>query len=291
MTNRAAWLKAEKAHPFVIDDDDETPTLEPHQLLVKTRAVAINPVDSAVQRMGIIVREYPAILGIDMAGDVAAVGSAVTRFRVGDRVSAAAASTEAAATLRGSFRLLAVADDAFSAHIPDRIAYADACVLPLAMGTAGYALFQPDALALPLPALHPIPTGTTLLVWGAASSVGSCAVQLARAAGCAVFATASPKNFDYCTALGADKVFDYNSPTVVDDIVDALRGARFAGAFDAAMPPDTIEACNQIARRVDAGNRHVATVLPHGFPLPDALPEGVATSYSKPPDSLLIYAA
>lgn len=67
---------------------------------------------------------------------------------------------------------------------------------------------------------------------GGASSVGSSAIQLAVAAGYEVITTASPKNFDYVKKLGASQVFDYKSPTVVSDLVDAFEGKTSLGAFD-----------------------------------------------------------
>jgi NADPH:quinone reductase-like Zn-dependent oxidoreductase len=67
---------------------------------------------------------------------------------------------------------------------------------------------------------------------GGASSVGSSAIQLAVAAGYEVITTASPKNFDYVKKLGASQVFDYKSPTVVSDLLDAFEGKTSLGAFD-----------------------------------------------------------
>ena len=95
-------------------------------------------------------------------------------------------------------------------------------MLPLAVSTAACGLFQADQLSLAHPSAKPEPAGRTLLVWGGSSSVGSNAIQLAVAAGYEVIATASPRNFGYVTNLGASRVFDYNSPEVVADIVAAL---------------------------------------------------------------------
>ena len=69
------------------------------------------------------------------------------------------------------------------------------------------------------------------MVWGGSTSVGCNAIQLAVAAGYGVITTCSPRNFEKMARLGARAAFDYNSPTVVADIVAALRGHRLAGAF------------------------------------------------------------
>lgn len=58
----------------------------PGQLLLKVKATALNPVDWKIQKYGIFISEFPAILGTDLAGDVAAIGEGVTKFKVGDRV-------------------------------------------------------------------------------------------------------------------------------------------------------------------------------------------------------------
>ena len=115
--------------------------------------------------------------------------------------------------------------------IPDTMPFEDAAVLPLAVSTAACGLFQKDHLALRHPSLHAEPTGETVLVWGGSTSIGSNAIQLAKAAGYEVITTASPRNFEYVTTLGAAQVFDYNSPTVVEDIIAAFKGRRLAGAI------------------------------------------------------------
>jgi NADPH:quinone reductase-like Zn-dependent oxidoreductase len=118
-----------------------------------------------------------------------------------------------------------------AAPIPDAMSYESAAVLPLGVSTAACGLFQKDQLALQHPSVPPKPTGKTLLVWGGSTSVGSNAIQLAVAAGYEVVSTASPRNFDYLRSLGASQVFDYNSKTVVADIVAALKGKTVAGAI------------------------------------------------------------
>jgi NADPH:quinone reductase-like Zn-dependent oxidoreductase len=115
--------------------------------------------------------------------------------------------------------------------IPDFLSFESAAVLPLGLSTAACGLFQKDYLALQHPSADAKPTGKTLLIWGGATSVGCNAIQLAVAAGYEVFATASPRNFDYLKSLGAARVFDYHARTVVKDIVAALRGKTIAGAL------------------------------------------------------------
>jgi NADPH:quinone reductase-like Zn-dependent oxidoreductase len=113
-------------------------------------------------------------------------------------------------------------------------------VLPLALSTAATGLFQQDHLGLPLPTLDPPDRAETVLVWGASTSVGSNAVQLARCAGYRVIATASPHNFDYVRSLGAEAAFDYHHRTAVEQIIEALGDSPLAGTMaigSGSLPP------------------------------------------------------
>lgn len=112
-------------------------------------------------------------------------------------------------------------------------------------------------------------TGQTLLVWGGASSVGSNAIQLAVAASYEVITTASPKNFEYVKNLGASQVFDYSSATVHDDLLEAFKGKRIAGALDCIGRP-AWDICLDVVDKTP-GKKFVATTK-QGFPDP---PEGV----------------
>ncbi|OCK77228.1 zinc-binding oxidoreductase CipB [Lepidopterella palustris CBS 459.81] len=278
MTNRAAWLQEKQQVPLKIDD---APMWEPEgdEVLIRNHAVAINPVDWAVQALGIIATKYPHILGCDVAGEVIAVGLDVKNFKKGDRVVAGASGSETNSK-SGAFQLYCCVTSKLVSKLPDNVSYTDAAVLPLGLSTAAVSLFQKDTLALPHPQINPKPNGKVILVWGGGSSVGSNGVQLAKAAGFEVAATASAHNFDYLKGLGADYVFDARKEDVVDDIVTTLKGKEFGGAFAAISEPDTIRKCAQIASKL-GGNKFVATVLP-GPPtmaVPEGLPADVKTSY------------
>jgi NADPH:quinone reductase-like Zn-dependent oxidoreductase len=283
MANRAAILTEAKAHPVKIDDFP-MPEAGPHQMIVKNHAVALNPADAIVQTTGVLIQQYPAILGEDLAGEVVSVGPDVTRFKVGDRVVAVAADikfTEPVPYL-GSFQLYCRVNDDFAAKLPDNVSAVEACVLPLCLCTAAASVLFKQNLALPYPELNPKPTGTVVLIWGASSSVGSCAVQLALAGGCEVATTSSAHNMKYCSDLGAAHTFDYKSPTIVDDVVNALKGKKSAGVFCCVQDPESIKNCARIASKL-GGNKFVATVLPPlpYFSMPEGLPEDVTMGWSE----------
>ena len=84
---------------------------------------------------------------------------------------------------------------------------------------------------------------------GGASSVGSCAIQLATASGAQVFTTASHQNFDYCKGLGAKQCFDYHDEDVEDQIVEALKSKVVLGAFHATGGDGAFQTCARVVDR------------------------------------------
>jgi len=148
------------------------------------------------------------------------------------------------------------------AKIPSSMSFEQATVLPLGVSTAAAGLYEKEFLGLQFPSLSPKSTGKAILVWGAASSVGSCAVQLAKHSGYEVFATASKHNHDYVKKLGASQVFDYREDDVVDKIVSALKGKSVAGIYDAISEEKTVKACCEVATKADIERKFVALTLP-----------------------------
>jgi NADPH:quinone reductase-like Zn-dependent oxidoreductase len=232
--NTALWLPSKRA-ALTIGPAPYTPPRQ-GEIVVRVRAVAINPVDRLMLTIGDIIMpwiKYPFVLGSDVAGEVAAVGDGVTRFRIGDHVVGHAVGSDKArnSAAEGGFQTFVVLLAHMASPIPAALSFEAACVLPLGLSTAACGLFQKDFLALRPPSAAPKLSGETLLIWGGSTSVGSNAIQLAVAAGYEVVTTASPHNFDYVKRLGASQAFDYRSKTVVADIVAALRGRSLAGAL------------------------------------------------------------
>lgn len=152
--------------------------------------------------------------------------------------------------------------DTLVSPIPDSMTFEEAVVLPLAISTACAGLYDKHLLNLPLPsAKKPASNGTTILIWGGASSVGATAVQLAAASGVTVVTTASPANHEFVKSLGASAVFDYKSPTVVEDIAKVLEATEFVGVYDAIGADSSFDAVSDILDRLDK-SVPVASVLP-----------------------------
>ncbi|KAK7039690.1 chaperonin 10-like protein [Favolaschia claudopus] len=277
--NKAAWISAPKATPLEVGPAP-MPTPQGTEVTIQIHSVALNPADPVVQRLAILLepKDYPFILGCDMAGTVVAVGPSST-FKPGERVIALAASWGRKDPKYGAFQLYALADTPFLTKIPDNVSFNEGCVLGLGLTTAAYALFNPDTLALDLPKPGGnAPNGKIVLVWGGASSVGACGIQAAKAAGYTIASTASARNFELLREMGVEYMFDYSSATVIDDIVAALKGkGEMAGIFSAIGKPETLVQCAAVIQRLE-GRQHVATVRPPGFPAVENWPEGVEIS-------------
>lgn len=266
-TNKAAYLVATAAPlqvqpaPYPLAADD--------QVIIKTQALAINPIDHFIQTLGPAVFKsitLPAILGYDVAGEVVAVGSSVKRFKLGDRVAGLA---------EAGFQEYVGLAEHLTAAVPRCIAWEQAATLPMGVSVSTKALFDPDLLGMALPSLGSSPPASkkveTVLIWGGSTSVGSCAIQLASAAGYEVITTSSPHNFDYVKSLGASQAFDYNSPTVREALLVAFQGRTLAGALanaglDRQTYPAIVETCAEVMQS-GPGKKVVAmTMQPYWGP-------------------------
>jgi NADPH:quinone reductase-like Zn-dependent oxidoreductase len=171
------------------------PKVGPDSVLVRVRAVGVNPVDWQVREGrldGLLDVRFPLVLGWDLAGEVRAVGGAVTEFAPGDEVIGYVRKDTVE---HGTYAELVAAPVRTLARKPAALDWAQAGGLPLAGLTAYQALR----------ALHPA-AGETLLVHAAAGGVGSLAVQLALARGVRVIGTAAERNHAWLRTLGVEPV-------------------------------------------------------------------------------------
>lgn len=221
--NRSIW-QDKPGVPGVIRESPIPSKLEDRQVLIRVHSWAMNPCDAFLQDQSLPFIKYPVVLGQDVAGVVENVGStAASKFKVGDRVFGF--------TINNGFQDYVTLDHTLTAKIPGTLSFTDVSVFPLCISTCAFSLFDKDFLGLPLPPLNPTSTGKSVLIWGGSSAVGCNGIQLAKAAGFEVITTCSPRNFDYVKSLGADKVFDYNSPSVTDDLVAELDKGTCAGIY------------------------------------------------------------
>ena len=189
------------------DFETAAPTPGPRDLLVRVKAVSVNPVDTKVRMRRAGAEGAPVILGWDAAGVVEAVGAEVSLFQPGDAVFYAGDLNRP-----GTNAELHLVDERLVGHKPTSLGFAQAAALPLTSLTAWEGLF--DRLGVPREGGD----GASLLVVGAAGGVGSMVVQLARQlTGLTVIGTASrPESRAWVERLGAHAVIDHSRPLAAE---------------------------------------------------------------------------
>lgn len=265
--NRASWLMAKQSPVNVVDTAPYTAPSE-DELVIRTKAIAINPADYLIQQLGILIQDYPAILGCDVAGEVVECHpSLAATFSVGDRVigSASCLQRKDGVYCYSAFQEYVVLKPPFLAKIPNQVVFEDAVVLPLGINTAASCLFLEETLALQAPSKDGLKPGQgkTLLIWGASSSVGACGVQMAVHAGYEVVGVASKKNHQMVHGLGATICFDQNESNIVDDVVKYLAGKEVVGAYAAISTDMTLNTMCDILSQID-GKKVISSVMPGG---------------------------
>lgn len=192
-----------------IPDDDE--------VVLRVRAASVNPLDWRIKT------ERP---GVDVAGEIVAVGRAVTHFKPGDAVFGAG---------KGVFAEYACAREARLAPKPASVTFEQAAAVPIAGLTALQALRDKGHLQ----------PGQKVLINGAAGGIGTFAVQIAKSFGADVTAVCSNKNIDMVRSLGADRVIDYSREDFTQDstrynlLLDNV-GNRALAAMKRVLTPNGI---------------------------------------------------
>jgi NADPH:quinone reductase len=190
------------------------------EVLVRIKASGVNPLDTKIRRgqAAHAKAALPAILGIDMAGVVEAVGPGVSGFGIGDEVFG---MTGGVGGVQGSLAELAAVDARLLAVKPAALSMRQAAALPLAFITAWEGLVDRAGVT----------AGHQVLVHGGAGGIGQLAVQLARARGADVYATGSAHNKDTIAALGATPI-DYRHQSVAEYVDAHTGGTGFDIVYD-----------------------------------------------------------
>src|SRR5437660_3184742 len=175
------------------------PAPGPGEVLVKVAAAGVNRPD-VMQRQGL----YPPpegaseIPGLEIAGEVVALGKGATRFKPGDKVTALVAG--------GGYAQFCPVHESNALPVPGSLALLEAAAIPETFFTVWHNVFERGALE----------RGETLLVHGGSSGIGTTAIQLAKAFGARVIATAgSPEKCEACRKLGADVAVNYKTEDFV----------------------------------------------------------------------------
>jgi len=184
------------------------PAPKPHEILVKVAAAGVNRPD-VLQRMGL----YPVppdasdLPGLEIAGEVAACGSAVTMWKPGDRVCAL--------THGGGYAEFCVTPEVQALPVPKGLSMTEAASLPETFFTVWGNVYERGRLA----------AGETLLVQGGTSGIGVTAIQMGVATGSRVFATAgTDEKCAACVKLGAEAAFNYKTQDFVAGVKQATGG-------------------------------------------------------------------
>jgi NADPH:quinone reductase-like Zn-dependent oxidoreductase len=201
-------------------EDAPRPQPKDDEILIRVVAAGVNPVDVFIREgRG---NQFPLIPGMDVAGVVEQAGNKVTKFKRGDAVYAYLSFEE-----QGGYAEFAVTKQAHAALKPKSIDFEHAAAVPLAATTAWQALIEKAGLS----------AGQTVLIHGGSGGVGTFAVQIAKARGAKVIATASTANQDLLKQLGVNQPIDYTTTKFedvakdVDVVLNAVRGDTLARSY------------------------------------------------------------
>ncbi|KAL7129495.1 hypothetical protein ABFS83_13G070300 [Erythranthe nasuta] len=204
-------------------DNVSVPDLKPNEVLVRARAVSINPLDCRMRQgygRSLFKPLLPLILGRDISGEVASVGSSVHSLRVGQEVFGALHPT----AVRGTYVDYAILAEDELVSKPESISHVEASAIPFAALTAWRALRSTAN----------IKPGQRVLVLGGGGAVGFSAIQLAVAVGCHVSTTCGGESTGRMVAAGAEQAVDYTT----EDCEVSIKG-YFDAVLDTIGVPET----------------------------------------------------
>ncbi|KAG4025659.1 hypothetical protein MFRU_053g00280 [Monilinia fructicola] len=270
-TNLAAIVK--KAKDEITIENRPIPTPGPDEILVRNHAVAANPIDWKIQTWNVIVTEYPNVLGSDVSGIIEAIGSSVTKFSVGDRVTGFAGVLYNQKIDHGAWQTYTLLKEIATTKIPDSLSFEEASTFPMAYATVAATFYILWSFPRRIGKVDQKNEG--FLVWGGASSVGAATIQLANTLGYKVFTTASPKHHEYLKSIGAFATFDYHDPEIVKRVVEAVKssGVNLTIGVDAISENNTSKLSSDIITATASGTGKLVTTLP--FPEKYSKPEGI----------------
>ncbi len=234
-----AFIYTKYGSPDVLHQKEvEKPTPKENEVLVKVRAVSLNAADwhmltadiFPVRLMSGLFAPHKTILGLDVAGQVEAVGSGVNQFKAGDEVFG-----DISFHGSGGLAECATAPENFLAFKPANLTFEQAAAVPVAAVTALQGLRD----------LGHIQAGQNVLINGASGGVGTFAVQLAKAFGARVTAVCSARNIEQARSLGAEHVIDYAREDFTQngqqyDLILGVNGYHPIAAYRRALAPKGI---------------------------------------------------
>ncbi|KAI0543588.1 putative alcohol dehydrogenase [Xylaria curta] len=239
---------------FEISNFTPVPSLEPTEILIRTKAVALNPVDAKL--VGDFVTPG-CIYGFDCCGEVVAIGKDVRRtdLKIGDRVCGSGSGMNKEKPLYGAFAEYVKFPEKSAFKVSDNMSTEDAAALGTPIASACMVLFW--SLGWPLSMLETTPEKPLpkVLVYGGSTSSGTMVLQLLRLCGVRTITTCSPHNFDLVKSYGADEVYDYKDAECAAKI-RADTGNTLEYAIDCVAEDSSMRFCYAALGRV--GGKYVA---------------------------------
>ncbi|KAI0206178.1 putative alcohol dehydrogenase [Astrocystis sublimbata] len=241
---------------FEISTCTPVPLLEPTEILIRTRAVALNPVDAKL--VGDFVTPG-CIFGFDCCGEVVAIGKDVKRtdLQIGDRACGSSSGMNKEKPLHGAFAEYVKFQERSAFKVPDCMSTEDAAALGTPIASACMILFW--SLGWPLSMLDATPKNplalSKVLVYGGSTSSGTMVLQLLRLCGVSTITTCSPHNFHLAKSYGADEVYDYKEQDCAAKIrADTNNTLEYA--IDCVAEDSSMRFCYAALGRV--GGKYVA---------------------------------
>jgi NADPH2:quinone reductase len=277
---KAAYIKEVGPPENSVYGDLPTPEPRGAAALVKVRAVDVNPVDTYIRAGNVVMPiPIPFIVGCDLAGVVEAVGPDVRRFKPGDRVWC---SNQGLLGRQGTFAEFAAVEEQWLYPIPEGVSDEQATAVSLVGITAHLGLVRDARLKY----------GESVFINGGSGGVGSMVVQMAKALGARVAATAgSDEKLALCRSFGAEVAINYKtediaarvkefSPSGVDVYWDTQREPNFERAVDLLAPRGRIILmAGREARPVfPVGPFYIKGCSMHGFAMFNATPDEQRTA-------------
>lgn len=276
-----AVILPQKGGPLTVADR-ATPEPGPNEVLIQVKAVALNPVDYYQRDFGMPpVPIYPAVVGSDVAGLIARVGSNVSNAPPsGSRAIAFASSFyQNGSPDHGAFQEYVLAQSEGVIALPDALSFEEGAIFPLAVLTA---LSGWTTIGMSLDTKYTPRDKQAVLIWGGASSVGTFTIQSAKSMGFTIYTTASLKHHEYLKKLGANAVFDYKASDVVSQIIDTAKKdgvtLRTANCVVEGSLQPTLDVFKATKGDALAKIAHTAPLLPGAPTL-----EGVEVRFNLPP--------
>src|SRR5947209_13345978 len=215
-------------------EDVPVPQAGPNGVLVRVHAGSVNPLDWKLRKgllRPVMDLRFPLILGCDFSGVVSDVGKAVTLFKAGDEVYGFK-DGRVGKTYRGTYAEYAVLPEKALARKPANLSHEQAAAMPVAAISAWQALVKHGK----------IKAGSRVLIHAGAGGVGIFAIQIAKAFGAYVAATAGGRNQDFLRELGADLAINYEHERFeekisgCDVVLDNVGKSVWGGSFSVLKP-------------------------------------------------------